>query len=95
MGCQEVDGEREEERMRLKKMGFHELLYTEVVKCGTIIRLTSGWLIYTFLCIFYLAYFYEYVKVSAKIFLFIIFRFAPESSFTWNGFPLCLTIHKE
>ena len=42
MGCQEVDGEREEERMRLKKMGFHELLYTEVVKCGTIIRLTSG-----------------------------------------------------
>ena len=36
MGCQEIDRERKEERMILKKREFHELPVTEIVKSGTI-----------------------------------------------------------
>ena len=37
MGCQEVDREGKEERIRLDKSELHELLCTEIVISGTIL----------------------------------------------------------
>ena len=37
MGCQEIDKERKEDRVRPKKRELHGLPYTEIVQSGTII----------------------------------------------------------
>ena len=42
MGSQAIDKERKEERIRPKKRELHGLLYTKIVKSGTI-RLASGY----------------------------------------------------